>query len=133
MSTRRQAREIAFQFVYSRTAASPRPDREDFLAFCRNFDTEFDAFAWEIASGTLEAQAALDEGINAVSKNWRVERMPKVDLAILRMGAYEIQHRSDVPKSVAINEAIELAKKFGAEGSPAFVNGILDKMERKKA
>ena len=132
MSTRRQAREIAFQFVYSRAAEGAGQGRDDFNAFCRSFDYEADDFAWDIASGTLTSLSELDEAINAVSKNWRVERMPKVDLAILRLGTYEIRHRDDVPKSVAINEAIELAKKFGAEGSPGFVNGILDKMERQK-
>ncbi len=70
----------------------------------------------------------LDERINAVAKGWTTERMSKVDLTIIRLALYEMLYEEDVPEKVAINEAVELAKKFGGEDSSSFVNGILAKL-----
>ncbi|MDY3729114.1 MAG: transcription antitermination factor NusB [Candidatus Choladocola sp.] len=70
----------------------------------------------------------IDEKINQVAKGWKTERMGKADLAILRLGVYEMLYDEDVPVKVAINEAVELAKKYGGDESPAFVNGILGKI-----
>ena len=70
----------------------------------------------------------IDARVNANSKGWKTHRMGKVDLAVIRLGAYEILFDEDVPTSVAINEAVELAKKFGSDESPAFVNGVLAKL-----
>ena len=69
----------------------------------------------------------LDEKIAAVSRGWSVERMPKVDLSILRVALYEMLHDAEVPVKVAINEAVELAKRYGGDSSPQFINGILGK------
>lgn len=68
----------------------------------------------------------LDELLTQVSRNWRIERMARVERTILRMAVFELKHRHDVPPPVAISEAIELAKRFGAADAPAFVNGLLD-------
>jgi N utilization substance protein B len=68
--------------------------------------------------------------VSGLSTNWRLDRMSRVDLTILRLAAQEILFRADIPKSVSINEAVELAKRFGAEDSPAFVNGLLDKIAK---
>ena len=68
---------------------------------------------------------AIDESINKYSRHWKVTRMPKADLAILRTAVGEIYYKEDVPNSVAINEAVNLAKTFGGDDSPAFINGIL--------
>ncbi|MBO6241456.1 MAG: transcription antitermination factor NusB [Butyrivibrio sp.] len=69
----------------------------------------------------------IDEAINAATSGWDTKRMAKVDLTIIRLAVYEIKYDESVPTGVAINEAVELAKKFGQDGSPAFVNGVLAK------
>ena len=77
-----------------------------------------------------EKKETIDEKLNEISKGWKTSRMGKVELTILRLATYEIYYDEDVPEGVAINEAVELAKKFGGDESPAFVNGILGKMVR---
>lgn len=74
----------------------------------------------------------LDEKLNASSKGWKTTRMGKVDLTILRLACYEILFDEDVPTGVAINEAVELAKKFGGDSSPSFINGVLGKVAAEK-
>ena len=85
-------------------------------------------FAQELVRGVLEEREELDARIDAASLNWRLARMPVVDRNILRLGAHELLSRADIPASVSINEAIELAKRFGGAESRAFVNGILDRI-----
>ena len=75
----------------------------------------------------MEKLAVIDEQLNEKAENWSVERMGKVELTVLRLALYEMQYDEDVPVSVAINEAVELAKKFGQESSGAFVNAVLAK------
>jgi transcription antitermination protein NusB len=131
--SRRQARETAFQYLYGclpSESVSSTFSRPEFNVFCGNFAYANDDFAWELVEGTGKNVPAIDETITRVSTNWRLERMSRVDLTVLRMGAYEILHRQDIPKTVAINEAVELAKRFGAEDSASFVNGVLDKLEK---
>lgn len=70
----------------------------------------------------------IDEKLNKVSKGWKTSRMAKVDLAILRLAVYEAVYDEEVPVSVAINEAVELAKKFGGDDSPSFINGVLGRL-----
>ena len=86
------------------------------------------AFANELVKGCADARAALDERIRGVSKHWRLERMSRVDRNIIRLGAYELLHVAEIPRRVTLNEAVELAKRFGNEESPAFVNGVLDRI-----
>ncbi|MDD3204433.1 MAG: transcription antitermination factor NusB [Lachnospiraceae bacterium] len=78
----------------------------------------------------VDKKTDIDLALNEVAEGWKTERMGKVDLTILRLAVYEIKYDEDVPASVAINEAVELAKKFGQDGSPAFVNGILAKFAK---
>lgn len=85
-------------------------------------------FAEELATGVVKNRAAIDEIISEKSKNWSISRIAKVDLNILRMAIYELLFRSDIPRNVTINEAIEVAKKFGTEDSSAFINGLLDEI-----
>lgn len=85
-------------------------------------------FAAELVKGVTENRSAIDELLTAKSKNWSLVRMARVDLCILRIAIFELLYRSDIPKNVTINEAIEVAKKFGTEDSPSFVNGILDEI-----
>lgn len=90
-------------------------------------------FARSLVEGVVERREALDESIRACSHNWRLERMAKVDLSVLRLAAYELRHCPEVPHRVVLNEAVELAKTFGAEDSGAFVNGLLDELARQVA
>ena len=80
------------------------------------------------AEGIMVKVPELDEKIDEVAKGWKTRRMGKVELAILRLAVYEMKYDEDVPEKVAINEAVELAKKFGGSDAPAFVNGILAKL-----
>lgn len=86
-------------------------------------------FAEELVVGVMEHLAELDGAVQEQSESWRIERMAKVDRNVLRLAAYELLF-TDTPARVIINEAIEIARTFGAEGSPAFVNGILDKLAK---
>ncbi len=70
----------------------------------------------------------IDEKINAVSNGWPVTRLGKAELAIMRLAVYEIEYDNDIPVNVAINEAVELAKKYGADNAPSFINGVLAKL-----
>lgn len=98
--------------------------------FWDNFESALDVrvFAEELVNGVVANRDAIDRKIEEKSRNWSISRMAKVDLNILRLAVYELVFRSDIPKNVAMNEAIEVAKKFGTEESPAFVNGILDEV-----
>ena len=83
------------------------------------------AFAKELVFGVIAEREAIDERLSSHARNWRLSRMAAVDRNVLRLGAYEILH-TDTPVEVAIDQAVELARRFGGEDSPAFVNGILD-------
>jgi N utilization substance protein B len=87
------------------------------------FDEEL---AIDLIRGVSKHRLEIDEMLARLSRKWRVERLARVDRTILRIGVYELAHRKDTPARVALSEAIELAKRFGAEESPAFVNGLLD-------
>jgi N utilization substance protein B len=83
-------------------------------------------YAQTLVRGTVEGQEKIDELIRGQADNWRLERMPPVDRNILRLAVYEMLHEQETPKLVVLDEAIELAKKFGSEQSGRFVNGLLD-------
>lgn len=87
----------------------------------RSFD-----YARVLVSGTLSKLEEVDDLIRSQAEHWRLERMPAVDRNILRLAIYELLYETDVPKLVVVDEAIELAKKFGSENSSRFVNGLLD-------
>ena len=79
----------------------------------------------------MEKIPAIDEMLNASAKGWKTSRMGRVDLTILRLAVYEMKFDEDIPEKVAINEAVELSKKFGGDESPAFINGVLAKIAGK--
>ena len=85
-------------------------------------------FATELLEGICEAIEEIDALVGEYSHHWRLERMSKIDRNILRLGVFELKHRPDIPKKVTLNEAVELAKKFGTENSSAFINGLLDRL-----
>ena len=130
MGTRRQARELALQALYALDVNHDQAGG-NLSSFWENFEASLDVrvFAEELVNGFLAHHLLIDACIEAHSRNWTIGRMARVDLNILRLAVYELLHRPDIPRSVTINEAIEIAKKFGSEDSPAFVNGILDEIE----
>ena len=135
-SPRRQGRQRAFQVLYG-CSFSPETDMSHVDKTFRNFlvqeegsATAANDFAWELIQGVLENRDDLDRIITAYSKNWRLERIAKIELTILRVAVYEMLYREDVPVKVAVNEGIELSKKFGDSNSKRFVNGILDGLLR---
>ncbi|MHB8846604.1 MAG: transcription antitermination factor NusB [Nitrospirota bacterium] len=129
---RRKAREFALQILFQLDIRKEKPTLTLFKRFWTEFepDDEVRAFTEEIVKGTFKHLKAINEKILASAKNWSLDRMATVDRNVLRMAAYEILFRMDIPPSVTINEAIELAKKFGTDESGAFVNGILDNVAR---
>ena len=99
-------------------------------AFWEYFEDADDSreFADRLVRGTMKNLEAIDRSIGDVSIHWKISRMACVDRNILRMAAFELLHVDEVPKRVTLNEAIEIAKRYGAEDSWAFINGILDKL-----
>jgi len=129
MGSRRLGRERALQALY---ALDLNPmDASRFLeTFWENNPSLADAraFAGQLIEGVLAHRADLDALIKSKAQHWALSRMALVDLNLIRLAAYELLYRDDIPKKVIINEAVEIAKKFGSEDSAAFVNGILDEI-----
>jgi transcription antitermination protein NusB len=130
--TRRTGRAYALQLLYARDG-DPATDVEAAVgAWADAFELEIDddarAFARGLVAAATERGKELDERIAASSKNWRIDRMSRVDRNILRLGVCELIAFPDVPVKVVINEAVELAKRFGTAESSAFVNGVLDRI-----
>ncbi len=126
---RTKSRERALQALYQIDVAAEGID-DALSRFWRSFEpVERDvmALAESLVRGVAAHRRAIDETIERVSTNWRLDRMAKVDRNVLRLAVYELLE-TDVPVKVAINEAIELGKKFGSESTGAFVNGVLDKV-----
>ena len=89
------------------------------------------AFSDAVISGIEAHQDEIDSVIDELAIGWSIERMPRVDLSILRVAIYEMMYRQDIPCSVSINEAVELAKRFGGERSSAYINGMLGTLARR--
>lgn len=132
MGNRRKARENALQLLYEMEFAAERPSKtqrwETFAEDGMVEAGESRVFAEELVQGVKDNEAAIDECIRGASTNWKLERMALVDRNILRMATYELLYREEIPRKVSLNEAIEIAKRFGTEDSSAFINGILDKI-----
>jgi N utilization substance protein B len=127
---RTKARERAVQALYQIDVAATDLD-EALERFWRSFEPverEVREAAEEYVRGVALHRRAVDERIEAVSANWRLDRMAKVDRNVLRLAVFELEHRPDVPVKVVLNEAIELGKKYGSESSGAFINGLLDRI-----
>jgi N utilization substance protein B len=129
MSRRSRAREIVVQVLYQSDLNPDQPDnvRGRFLNARLNQNQKLIEFAQQLLEGVRQHQAEIDERLKQTAHNWSLSRMPVVDRNILRLGAYEILF-TETPGRVAINEAIELAKRYGTENSGQFVNGILDRL-----
>ncbi|MFW0884474.1 transcription antitermination factor NusB [Candidatus Acidulodesulfobacterium sp. H_13] len=147
MTKRRKARELALQFLYETDGdisdldykmrsfyncfASESLMRDGFVKSKESLSGEKDmeqifGFFSDISRGSLSNLDRINDIIKVVSKNWTIDRMSRVDRNILRMSVYEILFHPEIPNNVIINEAIEIAKKFGNDESPSFINGILD-------
>ncbi|MBI2213586.1 MAG: transcription antitermination factor NusB [Acidobacteria bacterium] len=127
MGARRKARELALQMLFQHDVAGNDPDEiietfEDIQRVRPNIRE----FAIRVFRGTLEKQAEIDTIVVEQTENWRIERMPVVDRNLIRMAIYEMKYLDDTPKLVILDEAIEIAKRFGTNKSSQFINGILD-------
>ena len=132
MSRRRKAREIALQFLYQLDLGGdvdPTPHEADFWAR-HPLDTGTRQFASAIVHGVTANRVRIDQAIGESAEHWDLDRMAVVDRNILRLAVYELLWSAEVPPKVAINEAIEISKKFGTEDSGRFINGILDRVHR---
>jgi transcription antitermination factor NusB len=127
MGTRRRSRELAVQVLFHLEFSPDDPD-EAFSLICENFENPEDVrpYAKTLVAGVCSTRAFLDKVIGTASENWRVDRMARVDRTILRLAVYEMLFVEGVPPKVSIDEALELAKKYGGSESSRFVNGILD-------
>jgi transcription antitermination factor NusB len=132
MTKRRKAREVALQFLYQldlQGELDPEPHDAEFWAR-HPLDEDTHDFADAIVRGTKMRQREIDDIIARFTEHWDLDRMAVVDRNILRLAVYELGWRADTPPKVVINEAIEIAKKFGTRESSRFINGILDRVHR---
>ena len=128
MRTQTLAREVALKALYQHDLRGDCTE-QDLRGFCMaNAKPTPAGAAMEIVEGYIANQLQIDELITQTARNWELDRMPISDRNVLRIGIYELILRTNIPPKVAINEAVDLARKFGTENSPAFVNGILDKI-----
>ena len=127
MPRRSRAREVVLQVLYQDDLNPSHSLRaaDDFLQSRLNYNKELVLFAQDLLSGARRNRPELDELLSSQADNWSLERMAATDRNILRLAAFEILY-SETPGRVAINEAVELAKRFGSKNSAQFVNGILD-------
>jgi N utilization substance protein B len=133
MTRRSRAREVALQLLFQRDLNSSveRAGIERF-AQDRLRDPELAAFCLQLFDGVITHAEAIDRELAAAAENWRLPRMAAVDRNVLRLGAYELLHTPGTPASVVLNEAIELAHRYGSADSPAFVNGVLDRLRENR-
>jgi transcription antitermination protein NusB len=131
MGARHSGREAALQMLFQIEASGATADAAIEL-FWRSFvdgtDPDGRAYADEVVRGVESKREELDRCITEASTHWRIERMARVDRNVLRLGAWELAHRLDVPRAVILDEAVELAKAFGTDESSAFVNGVLNRI-----
>lgn len=126
-----QQREQAFFLIFQNQFA-PLIDDDSISIYSENVE-EVGEYAKELYEGVLEKKEELDEFISTYSNGWKISRLPKVNLSILRLAVYEIKYVDNVPDSVAINEAVELAKKYSSKEDSAFINGVLGTFARSLA
>ena len=127
MGKRRRARELALQVLFHLEYNPGDPEASfDRVCSCFSPPKETRPFAKQLVQGVSANRDDLDKLIAKSSKNWRVERMSRVDRNVLRMAVFEVAYMKEIPPKVSIDEAVELGKRFGTEESGAFINGILD-------
>lgn len=144
MGVRRRGRELALHTLYAlefghrtldealadmaeRAREQPSDDEDPDLAAVRS-SPDAVAFASKLVRGVAAHKDAIDQVLSQCSTNWKVARMAMVDRNILRMATFELRYLSDIPPKVTLNEAIEVAKRYGSQDSSAFINGLLDRI-----
>ena len=132
MPSRRQSRIIAMQILYQvQLTAAPVPIVMERFWQSQDTSTELRPFASELVEGTTAHLEAIDTLIQNTSENWKLHRMPVVDLSILRCATYEILYIDDIDPATSINEAVEIAKSYSTPDSSKFINGVLDNIQKK--
>jgi N utilization substance protein B len=132
MTRRSRAREVALQLLFWRdlNPTAPRPAVDNFIRE-RLRDPALEPFCRELHDAVVARGEEIDRLLTAAAENWRLARMAAVDRNVLRLGTAELLATApDAPAAVVINEAIELARRYGSKDSPAFVNGVLDKVNQ---
>lgn len=129
--SRKIAREVAFKVIFETAFQEDEKISKLMEELLQNSEEEYeitsedDKYIEEITEGVKEKEQELDEKIKEHLKGWTMDRLNKVDVAILRLAIYEILYREDIPYKVSVNEAVELAKVFSEDNSPSFINGVL--------
>lgn len=129
MKVRSRARDAALQYLYQ-VEVNSRHTQETLDSFLVHFidDESVKPYTKDLVAGVLNNIQAIDSLIEKATSNWRVSRMSRTDRNILRIATYELAIRKDIPYKVAINEGVELAKRFGSDKCPSFANGVLDRV-----
>ena len=131
---RRKSREIATSLLFEMSI-----NKESYVDIIENFrenteekieDIDFE-YVIRVLKGVSENEAYINETISKYLIKWKIERLPKMNLAILKMATYEILFEEEIPNKVTVNEAIELAKKYGDDNAPSFINGVLNNLIKK--
>ena len=127
--TRREIREQVFKMLF-RVEFYNQEEMSEQIALCEDdaWKEKDKTYIFEKVEKISEKIEEIDAKINEVSEGWKTGRMGKVDLTLIRLAVYEMLYEEDVPAKVAINEAVELAKQYGTDNSPSFVNGVLAKL-----
>jgi N utilization substance protein B len=131
MTRRSRAREVALQLLFQRDL-NPGVERAVLERFVRDRlrDPAGEPFSLSLYDGVAAHLADIDGRLGKAAENWRSSRMAVVDRNVLRLGGYELLYTPETPPSVALDEAIELARRYGSADSPAFVNGVLDRLRK---
>ena len=132
MASRRKSRIVAMQILYQ-IQLTDEPVKKVINQFWLSQEIAFDLrpFTSQLVDGTTENLEAIDAELHTSSKNWKLHRMPIVDLSILRMATYEILYINEIDPATSINEAVEIAKSYSTPNSPKFINGILDNIRKR--
>jgi transcription antitermination protein NusB len=140
MTKRRKARQYALQFLYGIDLVALEPEEQkrydlfrgldEFWKGADETDPDVKAFAEGLIMGTIEHLGDIDAVVQKAVDKWKLLRMAAIDRNIIRVSAYEILFREDIPDAVSMNEALEIAKRFSTAESAAFINGILDRISR---
>ena len=131
MTRRSRGREVALQLLFQRDH-NPNVDRPAIEQFARDRlrHPELVSFCLALYDGVVDHREEIDGKLAAAAENWRLARMTTVDRNVLRLGTFELLHMSETPAPVALDEAIELARRYGSADSSAFINGVLDRLHR---
>jgi N utilization substance protein B len=140
MGTRRRAREAALQFLFQddfldrerSTSAAELDERFGAFSLLYQVNKKARPYARSLIGGIFDKLDEIDGAIGAHATNWRLERIAATDRNLLRVAIFELLFQDDVPAQVAINEAVEIAKRYGTQESPAFINGVLDAVQQSR-